>query len=80
MSLFIGKVIGTKMQKTAKVEVTRLFLHPHVLKVRLYLRQETPACFRRATVHVVVHDLITHVCLKLHDIVVLIATSHQLVN
>ena len=34
MSLFIGKVIGTKMQKTAKVEVTRLFLHPHVLKVR----------------------------------------------
>ena len=35
MSLFIGKVIGTKMQKTAKVEVTRLFLHPHVLKVRL---------------------------------------------
>ena len=34
MSLFIGKVIGTKMQKTAKVEVTRLFLHPQVLKVR----------------------------------------------
>ena len=34
MSLFIGKVIGTAMQKTAKVEVNKMFLHPHVLKVR----------------------------------------------
>lgn len=34
MALFIGKVVGTKMQKTAKVEVTRMFLHPQVLKVR----------------------------------------------
>jgi len=33
MSLFIGKVIGTAMQKTAKVEVNKMFLHPHVLKV-----------------------------------------------
>lgn len=33
MALFIGRVVGTKMQKTAKVEVTRLFLHPQVLKV-----------------------------------------------
>ena len=34
MALFIGRVVGTKMQKTAKVEVTRLFLHPQVLKVK----------------------------------------------
>ena len=33
MAQFIGRVIGTKMQKTAKVEVTRMFLHPQVLKV-----------------------------------------------
>ncbi len=33
MSTFIGRVIGIKMQKTAKVEVCRMFLHPHVLKV-----------------------------------------------
>ncbi|CAI8014227.1 Dipeptidase 1 [Geodia barretti] len=30
---FVGKVIGTQMMKTAKVEVTRMVLHPHVLKV-----------------------------------------------
>lgn len=35
MAQFIGRVIGTKMQKTAKVEVTRMFLHPQVLKVYL---------------------------------------------
>lgn len=34
MSQFVGRVVGTKMQKTAKVEVCRMFLHPHVLKVR----------------------------------------------
>ncbi|XP_047234596.1 28S ribosomal protein S17, mitochondrial [Girardinichthys multiradiatus] len=28
----IGKVIGTKMQKTAKVRVTRLLLDPYLLK------------------------------------------------
>ena len=33
MSLFVGTVIGTAMQKTAKVVVNRMFLHPHVLKV-----------------------------------------------
>ena len=31
---FVGRVIGTKMQKTAKVEVFRLKLDPIVLKVR----------------------------------------------
>ena len=34
MSVYIGTVVGTLMQKTAKVEVNRMFLHPHVLKVR----------------------------------------------
>ena len=38
MALFIGKVVGTKMQKTAKVEVTRMFLHPQVLKVNPFTR------------------------------------------
>ena len=33
MAQFFGRVVGTKMQKTAKVEVTRMFLHPQVLKV-----------------------------------------------
>lgn len=33
MSIFVGRVVGIKMQKTAKVEVCRMFLHPHVLKV-----------------------------------------------
>ena len=36
MALFIGRVVGTKMQKTAKVEVTRMFLHPQVLKVKWF--------------------------------------------
>ena len=31
----IGKVIGTKMRKTAKVRVTRLVLDPYLLKVKL---------------------------------------------
>ena len=30
----MGKVIGTAMQKTAKVRVTRLVLDPYLLKVR----------------------------------------------
>ncbi len=34
MSQFVGRVVGTKMQKTAKVEVLRMFLHPQVLKVQ----------------------------------------------
>ena len=33
MAQFVGRVIGTKMQKTAKVSVTRMFLNPIVLKV-----------------------------------------------
>ena len=36
MAQFIGRVVGTKMQKTAKVEVIRLQLHPLVLKVSSY--------------------------------------------
>lgn len=31
----IGRVIGTKMLKTAKVRVTRLVLDPYLLKVSL---------------------------------------------
>lgn len=31
----IGRVIGTKMQKTAKVRVTRLVLDQYLLKVTL---------------------------------------------
>lgn len=31
----IGKVVGTKMVKTAKVRVTRLVLDPYLLKVNL---------------------------------------------
>ena len=30
---FVGRVVGTKMKKTAKVEVFRLQLDPIVLKV-----------------------------------------------
>ena len=33
MAQFVGKVVGTQMMKTAKVEVTKMVLHPHVLKV-----------------------------------------------
>lgn len=36
MAQFVGKVIGTQMMKTAKVEVTKMVLHPHVLKVCFY--------------------------------------------
>lgn len=36
MAQFIGTVVGTKMQNTAKVSVTRMSLHPQVLK---YVRQ-----------------------------------------
>ncbi|KAK2108846.1 37S ribosomal protein S17 mitochondrial [Saguinus oedipus] len=35
----VGKVIGTKMQKTAKVRVTRLVLDPYLLKY--YNKQKT---------------------------------------
>lgn len=37
----IGRVIGTKMCKTAKVRVTRLVLDPYLLKVKFYLRTST---------------------------------------
>ncbi len=33
MAQFLGRVIGTKMDKTAKVLVTKLKLHPIVMKV-----------------------------------------------
>ena len=33
MAQFLGRVIGTKMDKTAKVLVTKLKLHPYILKV-----------------------------------------------
>ena len=36
MAQFIGRVVGTKMQKTAKVEVVRMLLHPVVLKVSMW--------------------------------------------
>ncbi|KAL5467332.1 hypothetical protein EMCRGX_G031545 [Ephydatia muelleri] len=36
MAQFIGTVVGTKMQNTAKVSVIRMSLHPQVLK---YVRQ-----------------------------------------
>lgn len=32
MAQFVGRVIGTKMHKTAKVSVNRMFLNPFVLK------------------------------------------------
>ena len=35
---FVGRVIGTKMRKTAKVEVFRLKLDPIVLKVCQIMR------------------------------------------
>lgn len=43
----IGRVIGTKMYKTAKVRVTRLVLDPYLLKVNfehhsLLMLQEGP--------------------------------------
>lgn len=41
MAQFIGRVVGTKMQKTAKVEVIRLMLHPLVLKVSVLLCKST---------------------------------------
>ena len=34
----VGRVVGTKMQKTAKVEVFRLSLDPYVLKVSHFVR------------------------------------------
>ena len=61
MALFIGRVVGTKMQKTAKVEVTRLFLHPQVLKVTPCQSIETNYTqammysYGRCSVHVLLH-------------------------
>ena len=37
MAQYLGKVIGTKMDKTAKVMVTSLKLHPKILKVNDFL-------------------------------------------
>ena len=49
MAQFVGKVIGTQIIKTAKVEVTRMVLHPHVLQVsetsRELIRQSLPCKF-----------------------------------
>ena len=51
MALFIGKVVGTKMQKTAKVEVTRMFLHPQVLKVNPFTRSgNVVTCYNTYTI------------------------------
>ena len=33
MAQFVGRVVGTKMNKTAKVMVTKLKLHPVIKKV-----------------------------------------------
>ena len=66
MAQFLGKVIGTQMMKTAKVEVTRMRLHPHVLKVlgavvfvclyaRLSLHSEVEDCFIVPVLHVHVY-------------------------
>lgn len=54
MSQFVGRVVGTKMQKTAKVEVCRMFLHPQVLKVSLRGEEydtlwTSPPCFDFST-------------------------------
>lgn len=38
----VGRVIGTKMQKTAKVRVTRLVLDPYLLKVS---SEHSRACY-----------------------------------
>lgn len=37
MAQFLGQVIGTKMNKTVKVCVTSLRLHPEILKVSVVL-------------------------------------------
>jgi len=36
MAQFLGRVIGTKMDKTAKVLVTRMVLHPKINKVHFF--------------------------------------------
>lgn len=38
----VGKVIGTKMNKTAKVRVTRMVLDNYLLKVYMLLSSFTP--------------------------------------
>lgn len=48
MAQFLGTVIGTKMDKTAKVLVTRMVLHPVIKKVRvliLYFKGYTKLLF-----------------------------------
>ena len=39
MAQYVGRVVGTKMPKTAKVAVTRLMLHPVIKKVIFLLCQ-----------------------------------------
>ena len=36
MAQYLGRVVGTKMDKTAKVMVTKMKLHPVIKKVILY--------------------------------------------
>ena len=36
MSQFLGEVVGTKMQRTVKVCVNSLQLHPVILKVNIF--------------------------------------------
>lgn len=36
MAQYVGRVVGTKMMKTAKVSVNRLALHPVIKKVRTW--------------------------------------------
>ena len=43
----IGKVIGTKMRKTAKVRVTRLVLDPYLLKVKLWRSSTGVMCYTK---------------------------------
>ena len=62
MALFIGKVVGTKMQKTAKVEVTRMFLHPQVLKVKAsstVKRKELRVLYLYACMYMYTYDCVT---------------------
>lgn len=45
----VGKVIGTKMRKTAKVRVTRLVLDSYLLKVNPQLMYVDDSCVRKTT-------------------------------
>lgn len=47
----IGKVIGTKMLKTAKVRVTRMVLDPYLLKVKSSLSTSTSTVVENKTIY-----------------------------